>query len=40
VLLTGACAELRDVVSGDDATPEPEASAAPTATESAAARGA
>ena len=37
LLLTGACAELRDVVSGDDATPEPEASAAPTATESTAA---
>jgi hypothetical protein len=32
LLLTGACAELRDVVSGDEATPEPEASAAPTAT--------
>jgi len=37
LLLTGACAELRDVVNGDEATPEPEASAAPTATESAAA---
>ena len=37
LLLTGACAELRDVVNGDEATPEPEASAAPTVTESAAA---
>jgi hypothetical protein len=37
LLLTGACAELRDVVNGDEATPEPEASATPTDTESAAA---